>query len=479
MQLRKIGSIQLLLLLAGLSYTLLSGIGATAQSIFLKPYAGKVCSWLTNASGTVRLQQQPAIYFDSTNKTNAVITVDSTQQYQTMDGFGFTLTGGSAALINQLPNSQKLPLLNELFGNDSGSIGINFLRISIGASDLNSSVFSYDDVPNGTTDTLLQHFSLAADTVDLIPVLKAILQINPNIKILGSPWSAPTWMKSNHATVGGSLLPQYYQVYAQYLVKYIVAMQQQGIPVYSLTIQNEPLNPNNNPSMVMQADEQANFIQNALGPAFKNNNITTQIWLYDHNCDRPDYPLTILNNPNAAQYVTGSAIHLYAGNISALSQVHDAFPNKHVYFTEQWVGAPGDFASNLQWHIQNLIIGAPRNWSKTVLEWNIAADANYEPHTHGGCTQCLGALTIQGNSITRNVAYYIIAHASKFVPYGSYRIASNMIHNLPNVAFLTPQGKKVLIVFNSNNTTQAFGIQFNNKYAAAVLPAGSVATYVW
>ncbi|MGC8750422.1 glycoside hydrolase family 30 protein [Hydrotalea sp.] len=479
MQQRKSNTIQFFLLYSCLTCTLLSSKWVNAQRNVFVQCPNKMYGWLTNASGTVGLQQQPVIYFNSTNKTNEVITVDSTKQYQTMDGFGFTLTGGSAVLINQLPTSQKLALLNELFGNDSGSIGINFLRISIGASDLNSSVFSYDDVPNGTTDTLLQHFSLAADTVDLIPVLKAILQINPNIKILGSPWSAPTWMKSNNATVGGSLLPQYYQVYAQYLAKYIMAIQQQGIPVYAITIQNEPLNPNNNPSMVMQADEQANFIQNALGPVFKSNNIATQIWLYDHNCDRPDYPLTILNNPNAAQYVTGSAFHLYAGDISALSQVHDAFPNKHVYFTEQWVGAPGDFASNLQWHIQNLIIGAPRNWSKTVLEWNLAADANYEPHTPGGCTQCLGALTIQGNSITRNVAYYIIAHASKFVPYGSYRIASNMINNLPNVAFLTPQGKKVLIVFNSNNTTQAFGIQFNNQYAVAVLTAGSVATYVW
>ncbi|WP_218331080.1 glycoside hydrolase family 30 protein [Hydrotalea lipotrueae] len=435
--------------------------------------------WLTNANGSVRLQQQTPLYFDTVNKTNFIIVVDSLQRYQTMDGFGYTLTGGSATLINQLPSTQKTALLKELFGNDNNSIGINYLRISIGASDLNSHVFSYDDMPVGKTDTTLSAFSLGVDTVDLIPVLKAILQINPNIQILGSPWSAPAWMKDNAGTVGGSLLPAYYMVYAKYLAKYIQAMQQQGITMHAITIQNEPLNPNNNPSMVMQSADQANFIQNALGPVFKKENITTKILLYDHNCDRPDYPIAILNNPAAAQYVDGSAFHLYAGNINVLSQVHDAFPNKNVYFTEQWVGAPGDFPSNLTWHVENLIIGAPRNWSKTVLEWNLAADAQYEPHTPGGCTQCLGALTIQDNSITRNVAYYIIAHAAKFVPYGSYRIASNMVNGLPNVAFLTPAGKKVLIVLNTTATTQAFSIQFKNVYASSILASGSVATYVW
>lgn len=435
--------------------------------------------WLTNYNGTTRLQPQTPLYFDTVNKTNLIITVDSSQHYQTMDGFGFTLTGGSATLINQLPASQKAALLNELFGNNGNSMGFNYLRISIGASDLNSSVFSYDDMPTGQLDTSLSKFSLGEDTTDLIPVLKAILQINPSIQILGSPWSAPAWMKDNGGTIGGSLLPAFYTVYAKYLAKYIQAMQQHGITIHAITIQNEPLNPNNNPSMVMQSADQANFIQNALGPVFNNENIDTKIVLYDHNCDRPDYPMNILKNAAAAQYVDGSAFHLYAGSISALSQVHDAFPNKNVYFTEQWVGAPGDFSSNLKWHIENLIIGAPRNWSKTVLEWNLAANAQYEPHTPGGCTQCLGALTIQGNEIIRNVAYYIIAHASKFVPYGSYRIASNMVNGLPNVAFLTPTGKKVLIVLNATATTQAFGIQFKNVFASTALSSGDVATYIW
>jgi len=224
--------------------------------------------------------------------------------------------------------------------------------------------------------------------------------------------------------------------------------------------------------------EQGAFIKGFLGPKFKAANIATKIILYDHNTDRTDYPLSIMADADANAYVDGSAFHLYAGSIDALSQVHNAFPAKNVYFTEQWVGGPGNFSGDLQWHISNLIIGATRNWSRNVLEWNLAADPNYNPHTDGGCTTCLGALTI-GSSVTRNVAYYIIAHASKFVRPGSVRIASNTTGNLPNVAFKNTDGKKVLIVLNSSAITQSFNIKFNGKQVSPVLSGGAVATFVW
>jgi glucosylceramidase len=255
-------------------------------------------------------------------------------------------------------------------------------------------------------------------------------------------------------------------------------MQAEGIPIDAITIQNEPLNPGNNPSMLMLSAEQRDFIKNNLGPAFQSAGVTTKIIVYDHNCDHPEYATNILSDPAAAQYVDGSAFHLYAGDISALSQVHTAFPAKNVYFTEQWVGGPGNFAGDLQWHIQNLIIGAPRNWSKNVLEWNLASDPSYNPHTNGGCTSCEGALTIN-SSVARNVSYYIIAHASKFVPAGSVRISSGILSNLPNVAFQTPEGRKVLIVLNNSSVMQTFNIGFNNRKAATTLGIGAVATYIW
>jgi glucosylceramidase len=273
-------------------------------------------------------------------------------------------------------------------------------------------------------------------------------------------------------------LPQYYNVYAQYFVRYIKAMAAEGIPVDAITIQNEPLNPNNNPSLHMLANEQRDFIKNNLGPAFQTSGIITKIILYDHNCDHPEYATSILSDPAAAKYIDGSAFHLYGGDISALSQVHASYPDKHVYFTEQWVGGPSNFAGDLQWHIQNVVVGSCRNWSRNVLEWNLASDPAYNPHTDGGCSQCEGAVTLNG-SIKRNVSYYIIAHASKFVPAGSVRIASSLPSNLPNVAFKTPDGRKVLIVLNNSTSVKSFNIGFNGRIAATMLNGGAVATYVW
>ncbi len=443
------------------------------------PYKTDVVFWLTNADQSVKLKKQhiSLLFVDSVNQF-PTITVDTTLTYQPIDGFGFCMTGGSAYLINHLPASDRDALMKELFASDSASIGISYLRVSIGSSDLNSTVYSYDDMSAGQSDTALNNFSLSKDQPDLIPILKQALSHNPEIKILGSPWSAPAWMKTNNNSKGGSLKPEYYNVYARYLVKYIQGMQAEGIHIDAITPQNEPLNPGNNPSMVMTAVEQADFIKNNLGPAFQSANLTTKIIIYDHNCDRPDYPISILNDAGARQYIDGSAFHLYGGDISALSQVHNAFPDKNIYFTEQWVGGPGEFAGNIQWHVKNLIVGATRNWSRNVLEWNLASDPNYNPHTDGGCTTCEGALTIS-SGITRNVSYYIVAHASKFVPAGSVRIATNYPSVLPNVAFRTPDGKKVLIVLNDNNTIQTFNIKFKGKTVTSTLNKGAVATYIW
>ncbi|MEO6289276.1 MAG: glycoside hydrolase family 30 beta sandwich domain-containing protein [Ginsengibacter sp.] len=435
--------------------------------------------WLTTSNQSVLLQKQTTVLsFGTIANSNPIITVDTTATFQTIDGFGYTLTGGSAFVINRLSQTVKSGLLHELFGNDENSIGVSYLRISIGASDLNASVFSYDDMPAGQTDVNLDHFSLDPDKADVIPLLKEIIVINPAIKILGSPWSPPVWMKDNNSTIGGSLQPKYYNAYAQYFVKYIQQMKALGITIDAITPQNEPLNPNNNPSLLMTADEETNFIKNSLGPAFQAANITTKIITYDHNCDQPGYPLTILNDAAARPFVDGSAFHLYAGDISALSQVHNAYPDKAIYFTEQWTGSNETFEDNLKWHMKNVIIGSMRNWSRIALEWNLASDGTYNPHTPGGCDQCKGALTID-DSVSRRVGYYIVAHASKFVPPGSIRIGSNITSNLYNVAFKTPSGKKVLIVENDGTSSADFNITFHGKWATTTLPAAAVATYIW
>src|SRR5690606_9156368 len=256
--------------------------------------------------------------------------------------------------------------LQELFGKGENDISISYLRLSIGASDLDPAPYSYDDLDPGETDPDLEHFSLAADKSGVVPLLKEILAINPDIKIMATPWSPPVWMKDNGSTIGGSLQEKYYSVYADYFVRYIQEMKKEGIVIDAITPQNEPLHPGNNPSMSMIASEQANFIKTALGPAFEAAGLTTKIVAYDHNCDKPEYPLSVLNDAGANPFVNGSAFHLYAGDISVMTTVHNAFPEKELYFTEQYTASTGEFQGDLKWHVKNVIIGSMRNWSKTA-----------------------------------------------------------------------------------------------------------------
>lgn len=445
--------------------------------------------WLTNPDRSQLFQLQPSkVSFSTSASGKPVIEVNEKETYQSIDGFGFALTGGSAQHIMRMSASARAALLKELFGTGEGSgqIGISYLRLSIGASDLNDHVFSYDDLPAGQTDTAMQKFDLGPDKENVIPVMNEILAINPAIKILGSPWSPPTWMKTNNDTRGGRLKPEYYPAYAKYFVHYITAMKAAGITIDAITVQNEPLHPGNNPSLLLTAPDEADFIKGYLGPAFAAAGIHTKIILYDHNADRPDYPILILDDPEAKKYVDGSGFHLYGGKITALTDVHNAHPDRNIYFTEQMVvdfgrrGTIDTTRMNIAPPVNRIIIGATRNWSKNVLEWNLAADPQFKPFTdRGGCNSCQGAVTINKDTVTRNLAYYSVAHAAKFVRPGSIRIASTETDNLGTVAFKTPAGRIVLIVANTGSTEQSFDIRYNNTYATVSLNAGAVATYLW
>ena len=465
-------------------------------------------SWITNPDRTALFQKQSdtLLFSNSSRGGGSTIIIDEQQKFQEIDGFGFALTGGSARLLKDMNSEKRKTVLHELFSGYGNNAGISYLRLSIGASDLNDFVFSYNDLPDGETDFELKKFSLAQDMKDVVPVMKEILAINPDIKILGSPWSAPVWMKTNNNVRGGALKKECYEVYALYFVKYIVAMKKEGVTIDAITVQNEPLNSKNTPSMQWFVAEQASFIRDHLGPAFRKEGIKTKIVLFDHNCDRPDYPLALLSDPELAVYVDGTGFHHYGGDLSAMSMVHMARPDKNLYFTEQMVTEkPGSSTINITAPVIRLIIGATRNWSRNVILWNLAADPLNDPHTNnGGCSMCQGAITIDGNAVTRNVAFYTVAHASKFVIPGSVRIASTsrgdnsinltldeeqpgisratVIENtqvLPNVAFKTPEGKIVLIVANDTWSVYSFKIQHKGQHARIQLNPGAVGTYVW
>jgi glucosylceramidase len=457
------------------SVLLCSAISARAQE------SGEARVWLTtpDRSQLLTLQKDP-LHFSASANTLPTIDVNDDQQYQPIDGFGFAVTGGSAQLLMRMDPAQRGALLRELFAASGEDIAVSYLRVSIGSSDMNGNVYSYDDLPEGQTDGEVAKFSLGPDRMDVIPILKEILAINPHIRILGSPWSAPAWMKTNQNSKGGTLKPEFYGAYAEYFVKYIQAMKAEGIPIDAVTVQNEPLNPKNTPSMVVFAAQEDTFIAKYLGPAFQRAGIDTKILLYDHNADAPSYPLSILADHEASKFVDGIAFHLYGGDVSTLTKVHDEYPNKNLYLTEQSVTeAPGDplgIAAAVSW----VMVGATRNWSRNVLLWNLAADPNNGPHTNnGGCTGCRGAITLDGNKVTRNVAYYTVAHFSKFVPPASVRIGSNELEQLGDVAFRTPDGKIVLVLSNTANFPTTVSVRYHGKVFTTTLPEESVGTYVW
>ncbi|HMP31981.1 MAG TPA: glucosylceramidase, partial [Saprospiraceae bacterium] len=349
----------------------------------------QIKSWSTSADQLNLLnEEQTILKFSKEYIDLPTIEIDLGTSYQEIDGFGYTMTGGSAYLISQMEETVQESLIEDLFSCTNNTGCINYLRLSIGASDLDENVYSYNDLPEGMTDPELKLFSIQKDSLYLLPLLKKIIKINPDIKFLATAWSPPVWMKSNQNTIGGSLLNKYYDTYALYFLKYIQAMQKNGVSITALTLQNEPEHGGNNPSMLMSSNEQSIFIKNHLGPLLKKNNITTKIVIWDHNCDNIAYPISILNDSITRKYIDGSAFHLYAGVIDNLSKVKELHPDKNIYFTEQWTGAKGDFGGDLMWHMKNVIIGSIRNHSKIVLEWNLANDPNYEPHTHGGCTEC-------------------------------------------------------------------------------------------
>lgn len=446
----------------------------------------KVSVWVTNGQQSKLFKNENALSIVKTGTTSPpanLINIDFSTKLQEMEGFGAALTGSSAYLINQKLNaSQRAALLKDLFDPKTG-IGISYLRITMGASDFSLEDFTYNDLPAGQTDPALSKFSISKDQTDLIPVLKSVVALQPAIRIMATPWSAPAWMKTSGKLAGGNLKPEWYGAYADYFMKYLNAYKSEGITVDAISVQNEPLHEAAYPSMRMDSVAQRNFIGQHLGPLFQANGVKTKILLYDHNWDRPGYPISILSDAQASQYVAGSAFHAYGGNVSAMSEVHDKFPDKGLYFTEisggRWAT---NFSDNLKWNMSNIFIGTANNWSKNALLWNIALDEHDGPKNKG-CDNCRGVVTIASDgSVTKNVEYYTIAHMSKFVRPGAFRVQSDRLSaaaRLEHVAFLNPDGSKVLVVLNQGADNEKFTVALGENQFSYTIDPHAVVTLVW
>jgi glucosylceramidase len=463
--------------------------------------------WITTPDGTDKMADLGTVAFSDAPTAAPTVVLDPSRTFQTMSGYGAAITDSSASVLYTLSAQARTDAMTSLFSPTSGD-GLDYLRQPIGASDFTvTAAYTYDDLPPGQTDYSLAHFSIAHDQAQILPLLRQAGRINPDLQILASPWSPPAWMKTGGSLIGGRLNddPRIYRAYATYLLKFIQAYRANGVRVNAITVQNEPQNrtPAGYPGTDMPSWQEEKVI-NALGPMLHQARLSTKILAYDHNwtehpndaaatppdetADIDDYPQQILGS-SAARYVSGTAYHCYFGDPSAMTALHNEYPSKDIYFTEcsgsQSSDPANTFSDTLKWHARNLIIGATRNWAKTVVNWNIALDPSGGPHV-GGCSTCTPVLTINPDgTVTRNAEYYTLGHLARFVKPGAVRIASTSFGTtgwngaVMDVAFRNPDGSTVLVAHNENDNPQTFAVRDGTQAFTYTLPGGALATFVW
>lgn len=436
--------------------------------------------WLTTGDEAHKLDRQPDIR-PSRGKAEAAVRIDPARHFQQMHGYGAALTDASAELIARLPPARRRALLTELFGRGDGQLGFDMTRLTVGASDFSRTHYSFDDSPGNTPDPQLRYFSIAPARRYVIPVTREVRRINPDLKVMISPWSAPAWMKTTKSLIKGHLEPSAYPAFARYLARTVEAYGRAGVRVDLLSIQNEPdFEPENYPGMKVTAAERAAIIGGHVGPLFARRGIHAAILDWDHNWDKPEQPLAVLADPVARRYVGGIAWHCYAGDVAAQGKVHDAFPDKPTWFTECAGGnwSP-KFGETLGWMVDNLVIGAANNWARGTIIWNLALDPQHGPHD-GGCGDCRGVVTIDPTSgaITRNVEYYALGHASRFVRRGAWRVGATARDGIVAAAFVNPDGSRVAILHRAKGEGPV-RIAVDGRSYDVPLPAGGVATLRW
>ena len=485
---------------------ILAGPGAVASELS-DPAPVSAHVWVTTPDGTDKLSDLGTVAFGDAPVTAPEIVVDPTLTFQRMQGFGGAITDSSATVLYRLSPAVRAATMRSLFDPVTGD-GLDYLRQPIGASDfVTTAAYTYDDMPAGQTDYQQRHFSIAHDQAQILPLLRQAEAINPRLQVIASPWSPPAWMKTGDSLIGGRLIddPRVYRSYALYLMKFVEAYQANGVTVDTITVQNEPQNrsPSGYPGTDMPSWQEEKVIED-LGPMLRAAGLHTQILAYDHNWSEhpndiastpPDetadinaYPQNVLNSP-AARWISGVAYHCYYGDPSAMTTLHNQFPDKAIYFTEcsgsQSADPANTFSDTLKWHARNLIIGAPRNWAETVINWNLALDPSGGPHV-GGCGNCTGIITVgPGDHVTDNAEYYTLGHLARFVQPGALRIASTSFGTtgwngqIMDVAFRNPDGSTVLVAHNENDNPLTFAVREGDQAFTYTLPGGALATFTW
>ena len=444
-----------------------------------------VSVWVTNRAGTKRLQPQPVVSFVAGQGNPALPTIDVADnvRYQQIEGFGGSITDSSAWVLSGLSAAKQAEILTALFDRNTG-LGLSFLRQPIGSSDFALNLYTFDDIDPAGTDYPLANFSIDHDRAYILPMLRAARAKNSAIRIMASPWTAPAWMKTNRSLIGGGRLrTDVYATYADYLVRFVQGYAAEGVPIHSLTVQNEPKTAPQYPSMLMTSAEQATFIGQHLGPALARAGLNRQIFAWDHNWETT-YPLEVLANPTARSFISGVAFHCYGGQPSEMSIVRNAYPQLAISLTECADGSRLSFGSKLMYDIRVLLIGSLRNWARSVAKWNLVLDQNGGPKlVDDACRNCAGLVTVNTATGTYsfNEDYYALGHVSPHVKPGAYRVQSTEFGfgGIENVAFMNPDGSIVVLAINSSYGTLTFQIRSRGTTLQYTLPSDNVATFKW
>ena len=429
---------------------------------------------LSAQDGSKTLSLEPSLRFDEAREPHApIIDLDLSKKAQPILGLGASFDHATCENLSRLSADKREEVIDSLVNPERG-IGMNLMRVCIGTSDfVGEPYYTYDDLPEGETDPELAKFSIEKDRAYILPAIKIAQKKNPNLLFFASPWSPPAWMKTSGKLGTGSVKREYYPALAKYLLKFIQAYEAEGIPIYAITVQNEPhMESKDYPTTFWAGEEQRDFIRDHLGPLLKENNVKTLIWCWDHNWNEPDFPRAILSDPQAAQYVDGTAWHLYEGKVDTQSIIQAEFPDKHTYFSEGSV-----FRAAGAVRLTQIL----RNWSRSYNSWVIMLDEHRKPNRgpHSASTTCIELL--DDGSVRYNFDYYMQGQFMKYIQRDAVRVETSLpdIRTFSNVAFLNPDGRTVLIAANSARKPQPFAVRCGNKMFTAELPAGAVATYMW
>ena len=456
----------------------------------------EVTLWTTTFNQSKAFEKSSFPFGKASASTTQYIVRFTDATFQTVDGFGLAITQASCYNLLKMSASDRTAFLKELFSRTEGA-GSSLIRVCIGGSDFSMDEYTWCDREG------MENFAVhESESQYLFPILDEIYQINPDVQIIGSPWSCPRWMKmdvqgkgdSFYSWTSGRLNPKYYADYADYFVKWVQEMQKRGYKVMGVTLQNEPLNKGNSMSLYMPWQDQRDFLK-VVGPAFEKAGLQTRILLFDHNYDydniagQGSYPLNIYADEAASQYAAGSAWHNYGGSVSELDNIHRRAPDKGIWFTEASIGTwnyDKGFGAQFQEDFREIMLGTLKRYGKGVTLWNLMLDDEGKPYRPGGCGTCYGAVSIDHRnyslaSVDRKSHWYDIAHASVAVQPGAVRIGTEG-YTAPGVtylAFRNPDGSYGVLFLNESTTGQQFLFAAGTQYAPVTVPPQSVVSAVW